>query len=117
MKVELEDVALPENWEQPVYKGGGTGWSPCLRDIPIGKSFTFEVNNEKDLKELNNLRSAIYQLKSTKFGRRNFVIRCIENEEITDKPTGQTLSRKLYRIWAAPFPMEVKPTQTPVKKA
>lgn len=107
MKVELEDVPLPDNWEQKFHGRGNTGWAACLRDIPLGKSFTYEVNNERELKEFNNLRAAISQLKLAKMGRRNFVIRLVEDEEIKDEKTGESLSRKLYRVWAAPFPMEI----------
>lgn len=45
-------------------------------------------------------------LRNAKYGRRNFVIRCVEDEQIKDQK-GETISKRLYRIWAAPFPMEV----------
>lgn len=112
MKIELEEVPLPEGWDQPFHRGN-TGQSACLREIPIGKSFTHEVSDERSLKELNALRNAITTLKVAKFGRRNFIIRLIENEEISIDGAQQTLSRKLYRVWAVPFPMEINNAKQP----
>lgn len=107
MKIQLEEnVALPEDWQNTAIRSN-TGCSATLREIPIGKSFTFEVNDSKSLKDFHNLRVAVHNLRAAKRGRRNFVVRLIESEKLEDD--GESRSRKVYRIWAAPFPLEVVP--------
>lgn len=110
MKIKIEtDVALPADWQQQGVRGN-TGWLPTLREMKVGQSFSYEVKDNKSLKDFNNLRSAVYQLQKAKFNRRNFVTRLISREEQDD---GSFIST--YRIWAAPLVLEA--IQPVAKKA
>lgn len=112
MKIQIEDaIPLPENWQDPMVRGNG-GWVQSLRDLKIGQSFTFEVIDQKTNKEFNNLRAAIYNLQKAKFGRRNFVVRMVEKEELSED-----LYRRLYRVWAAPLAIETSPKVASSKKS
>jgi len=95
MKFKIEDsVPLPKDWDVSGVRGNG-GFTNMLREMKEGQSFALEVFDEKSNKELNNIRNAITGLRNSKFGRRNYIVRLVDKDDVT--------GRKTYRVWAVPF--------------